>query len=98
MSIIMGYLLNEKKMTAVVAARTEKKVAKHEDIRKELEFWIENKAYNTDNPLVVGGYTAQDIFGLAPFMDGLGVFNFMVTLREDPAKAKEYIDGGFKRK
>jgi len=28
----------------------------------------------------------------------LGVFNFMVTLRDEPAKAKEYIDGGFKRK
>jgi hypothetical protein len=51
-----------------------------------------------DNPLAVGGYTAQDINNLAPFMDGLGVFTFMVTLREDPAKAKEYIEGGFKRK
>ena len=98
MSTIMEYLLNEKKMTEVVAARTEKKMTKYEDIRNEFEFWIKNKVYNTDNPLVVGGYTAQDIYKLAPFMDGLGVFNFMVTLREDPAKAKEYIDGGFKRK
>ena len=94
----MDYLLNDKKMNEAAAARTEKKVTKHEDIRKEFELWIKNKAYNADNPLVVGGYTAQDIYGLAPFMDGLGVFNFMVTLREDPAKAKEYIDEGFKRK
>jgi len=98
MNSIMEYLLNEKQMTEVIAARTEKKVSKYEDIRKEFEYWIKNKAYNTDNPLVVGGYTAQGIHNLAPFMDGLGVFNFMVTLREDPAKAKEYIDGGFKRK
>ena len=98
MNIIMDYLLKEKQMTEPVAARTEKKVSKYEDIRKEFEYWIKNKAYNTDNPLVVGDYTAQDIYKLAPFMDGLGVFNFMVTLREDPAKAKEYIDGGFKRK
>ena len=98
MSAIMEYLLNEKQMTEVVAARTEKKVSKYEDIRKEFELWIKNKAHNADNPLVVGGYTAQDISNLAPFMDGLGVYNFMVTLREDPAKAKEYIDGGFKRK
>jgi hypothetical protein len=94
----MEYLLNEKQMTGVVAERTEKKVSKYDDIRKEFEYWIKNKAYNTDNPLMVGGYTAQDIYNLAPFMDGLGVFNFMVTLRENPAKAKEYIDGGFKRK
>jgi len=98
MNIIMDYLLREKQMTEVVAARTEKKVSKYEDIRKEFEFWIKNKAYNPDNPLAVGGYTAQDIYNLAPFMDGLGVFNFMVTLREDPEKAKEYISEGFKRK
>jgi hypothetical protein len=98
MSIIKDYLLKEKQMTEVVAARTEKKVSKHEDIRKEFEFWIKNKTYNADNPLVVGGYTAQDIYNLAPFMDGPGVFTFMVTLREDPGKAKEYIEGGFKRK
>jgi uncharacterized membrane protein len=85
-------------MTEVVAARTENKVSKYEDIRKEFEFWIKNKTYNTVNPLVIEGYTAKDIFNLAPFLDGLGVFNFMVTLREDPAKAKDYIDGGFKRK
>jgi hypothetical protein len=94
----MDYLLNEKQMTEVVAARTEKKVSKYEDIRNEFELWIKNKAYNSDNPLVVSGYTAQDIYNLAPFMDGLGVYNFMVTLREDPSKAKEYIDNGFKRK
>jgi len=98
MNIIMDYLLKEKQMTEVVAARTEKKVSKYDDIRKEFEYWINNKTYNTDNPLAVGGYTARDIYNLAPFMDGLGVFNFMVTLREDPVKAKEYIDGGFKRK
>jgi len=94
----MKYLLDEKQMTEVIASRTEKKVSKYEDVRKEFEFWIENKTYNAEPPLVVGGYTAQDIYKLAPFMDGLGVFNFMVTLRENPAKAKEYIDSGFKRK
>ncbi|MDR0286691.1 MAG: hypothetical protein LBI03_03140 [Clostridiales bacterium] len=98
MGTIMEYLLKEKKMTEVVASRTETKVAKYEDIRKEAEFWIKNKTYNTESPLVVNGYTAQDIYKLAPFMDGLGVFNFLVTLREDPVKAQEYIDGGFKRK
>jgi len=98
MNIITEYLLNEKKMTGVIAARTEKKVSKYDDIRKEFEYWIKNKTYNEDNPLTVNGYTAMDIYNLAPFMDGLGVYNFMVTLREDPAKAKEYIDGGFKRK
>ena len=98
MSLIMEYLLNEKQMTEIVAVRAEQKISKHEDIRRELEAWIKNRAYTTDNPLAVNGYTALDISKLAPFMDGLGVFNFMVTLREHPVKAKEYIDSGFKRK
>ena len=98
MSIIMDYFLKEKHMTDIVAARMEKKVSIYEDIRQEFEYWIENKVYNPENPLVVGGYTAQDISGLAPFMDGLGVYNFMVTLRDEPEKAREYINSGFKRK
>ena len=97
MNIIMEYLLNEKQLTGVVAELTEKNVSKYEDIRKEFELWLKNRAYNTDSPLVVGGYTAQDIYSLAPFLDGVGVYNFMVTLREDPAKAKEFIDDGFMR-
>ena len=98
MNIIAEYLLNEKQMTEVVAAMTEKKVSKYDDIRNEFEFWLENRSYNVDVPLSIEGYTAQDIYNLAPFLDGVGVFNFMVTLRDNPAKAKEYIDGGFKQK
>ena len=98
MSIIKEYLLNEKQMTEVVAVRTEQKVSKYDDIRIEFERWIKNRTYNTDNPLVVNGYTAQDICQHAPFMDGLGVFTFMVSMRDDPEKAKQYMDEGFKRK
>ena len=94
----MDYLLNEKQMTEIVAARTENKIAKHDDIRSEFEGWIKNRTYDIDNPLVVSEYSAQDIYKLAPFMDGLGVYNFMITLRDEPKKAKEYIAGGFKRK
>lgn len=85
-------------MTEIIATRHEEKVSKYEDIRQEFEFWIQNKTYNADSPLMIDGYTAQGLYNLAPFMDGLGIFNFMVTLRENPVKAKEYIDGGFKRK
>ena len=98
MNIIMEYLLSEKQMTEIIAVRTEKKLSKYDDIRKEFEFWLKNKVYNVESPLIVSGYTAQDISNLAPFMDGVGVCNFLVTLREDPEKAKEYIEGGFKRK
>ena len=96
--MIKEYLLNEKKMTEIVANMTEKKVTKYDDIRQEFEYWIINKAYISDNPLIISGYSASDIYKLAPFMDGLGVFTFMVTLRDEPEKAAEYIKSGFKRK
>jgi hypothetical protein len=98
MDIVMDYFLNEKQMTEIVATRADNKLSKHKDIRNELKNWIRTRIYNTDNPLVINGYSAHDIYNLAPFMDGIGVFNFMVTLREDPEKAKMYIDDGFKRK
>ena len=97
MNIIMDYLLKERQMNEVVANKMEQKVSKYDDIREEFEFWIKNKSFKADSPIVVGGYTAQDISKLAPFMNGLGVYNFLVTLRENPLQAKEYIDGGFKR-
>ena len=88
MEIIRNYLVEEKKMSIVVLERTISKLEKHPDIVAEFEHWIETKEYNTNNPLLVEGYTAVDIFKLAPFLDGLGVFNFLVTLREQPEKAK----------
>ena len=85
-------------MTEIVATRAEEKFSKDEDIRLEFEYWITNKDYKSEEPLIIGGYSAIDIYTLAPFLDGLGVFNFMITLRENPEKAREYIDSGFKRK
>jgi uncharacterized membrane protein len=98
MNIIIDYLLTEKHMTEIVAVRTEKKVSKYDDIRLEFEYWIQKRDYIRDNPIIIEDYSANDIYILAPFMDGLGVFTFMVTLRDEPEKAKEYINEGFKRK
>ncbi|MDR2344126.1 MAG: hypothetical protein LBD86_06320 [Spirochaetaceae bacterium] len=46
----------------------------------------------------VEGYTAEMIARLAPFMDGVGVYNFLVTLRERPDNGKRIIVAGFPRK
>jgi hypothetical protein len=94
----MDYLLKEKKMTEMAAKHADEKISRYEDIRLEFEVWIQNGEYKTENPLTIENYSAMDIFKLAPFLDGLGVFNFMVTLREVPERAKKYIDSGFARK
>lgn len=98
MEKIINYLVNERKQKPEVAAKIASPFEKHDDIRAELERWIEQKEYAQDNYLTIEGYTALAISKLAPFMDGVGVYNFMVTLRERPENAKRIIAEGFVRK
>jgi hypothetical protein len=93
----MDYLLNVQKMPERKAEMLCEKVSKYGDIRAEFENWIENGDY-PENPLVIEGYSVRDISKLASFLDGIGVFVFMVTLRENPERAKGYIKEGFKRR
>jgi len=98
MSIISDYLINAKQQKPEVAAKVSAPFSKHDDIRAELEKWIREQAYPQDNPLAVEGYTAEMISKLAPFMDGVGVYNFLITLRERPDNGKRIIAAGFPRK
>ena len=98
MEKIINHLVNVRKQKPEVAAKISLPLEKHDDIRAELEKWIEERVYTRDNPLTIEGYTAEMISKLAPFMDGVGVYNFMVTLRERPDNAKRIIAEGFPRK
>ena len=98
METIVNYLVNERNQKPQVASKIASPFEKHDDIRVELEKWIEQKEYPQDNPITIEGYTAGMISGLAPFMDGVGVYNFMVTLRERPDNGKRIIAEGFPRK
>jgi hypothetical protein len=98
MENIVNYLINARNQKPEVAAKVSLSFEKHNDIRTELERWIERQAYPHDNPLTIEGYTAEAISKLAPFMDGVGVYNFMVTLRERPDNAKRIIAEGFPRR
>jgi hypothetical protein len=98
MNKIIYYLVNMCKQKPETAARIALPLEKHADIRAELEKWIDVREYNQDNPLIIEGYTAEMISKLAPFMDGVGVYNFMITLRERPDNAKRIIAEGFPRK
>ena len=98
MEKIIHYLVNERGQKQQVAAKIAAPFEKHDDIRAELEKWIEHKEYPQENSLTIEGYTAEMISKLAPFMDGVGVYNFMVTLRERPNNGKRIIAEGFPRK
>jgi len=65
------------------------------DIAAEFAEWIQNGAGDYADGIAVEGYTARKIKELAPFMNGVGVYNFLVSLRENPEMAKQYIAEGF---
>ena len=98
MDTIRKYLIEEKRMSDIIAERTISKLKRNPDIASELMFWITNRTYDMDAPVIIEGYTAADIFKLAPFMDGIGVFTFLISLREQPERAKDAIAAGFPRK
>ena len=95
---IFRYLVSERTQKPEVAAKISASFEKHADIRAELEAWIDTQKYPQNNPLMVEGFTAEAISRLAPFMDGVGVYNFLVSLRERPENAKRIIAEGFSRK
>ncbi len=98
MDKIKNYLINECNQKPEVAIKIASPFEKHDDIRTELETWLEQREYPMDNPLTIEGYSAEAISKLATFMDGVGVYNFLVTLRERPENAKRIIAEGFPRK
>ena len=98
MGKIISYLVDTRNQKSEVAAKIASSFETHNDIRAELENWIERQEYALNNPITIEGYTAEMISKLAPFMDGVGVYNFMVTLRERPENGKRIIAEGFPRK
>lgn len=89
------YMKKEVKLPADRAEGYLSDFIKYPDIGLEFEQWIIHRKYETRNPIKIEGYTAKDISELAPFMTGLGVYNFMVSLREYPEYALLCIKQGF---
>ena len=97
MEKIMSYLIETLKQSERAAKRNCDKLSKYDDIKTEFESWINKQVYPNDG-LQVEGYSAKGISELAPFMNEVGVYNFLVTLRDNPDFAKQMIADGFPRK
>ena len=72
------------------------KIKKYDDIFDEFCHWLEKRDYSMKNPLAVNGYTAKQIHELNPRFEGIGVYNFLIMLREDFQRAKAYMESGFR--
>lgn len=97
MDKIINYLVNELKQTERAAKRNATKLSKYEDIKNEFEQWIKNQEYPEEG-VTIEGYNAKKISEIASFMNGVGVYNFLVTLRDNPELGLQSIKDGFPRR
>lgn len=97
MDEIRDYLKNELNLKEDQVDRYAKNISKYDDIFNEFCAWLKQRNFDFENPVKVEGYTAKRISELAPFMSGVGVYNFLISFREDPERAKFYISEGFPR-
>lgn len=91
---VIEYCIEELKVTPSEAERLFEKVSKYEDIYSEFLNWLDTQNY-TDR-IKIADYSSKQIHELAPNISGIGVYNFMVTLRDNPELAGEIIQSGFK--
>ena len=71
---------------------------KAKDVAAEFEYWIKEHAYKTEEAVTVEGYTARTLSAISEYLDGEGAFMLLIELREDPKKAHDRINGGFRIK
>ena len=94
--LLEKYLVTELRITGGLMFMMIDKIKNYDDIYDEFCYWLENRNYNKEKPVEVAGYTAKQVFELNPKLDGIGVYNFLITLRENPEQAEAYIKSGFK--
>ena len=95
-NLIKKYCIDELQVSTEEAERLCAKVSKYTDIRDEFLNWLSGRNYDMiDTPMNIAGYSAKAIHEIAPSLTGIGVYNFLVTLRDNPALAKEIIASGF---
>ena len=94
-NMLKDYIQKETELNSEIVNEMLSGFIRNPDIGLEFEKRIINQEYETENPIRIEGYTAKDIAELAPFMEVLGVYNFMVSLREYPEYALMSIKAGF---
>ncbi len=93
---IIQYLTNKysslNKFSVIYIAE---KLCKYDEIRDEFLKWVKTGSYDHEEPIDSQGVTAKEIHEIATHLDGVGVYTFMVTLRDEPELAEKIISDGF---
>lgn len=92
--LIQQYIVGEKGYEGIPAEMLFDKITKYKDIRDEFVRWLKERNYDVDDPVVVEGYNALAILDVNPKMDGIGVYNVLVDLRDHPEEMMRMIREG----
>lgn len=93
---IITYLINIAKLTEKRALASYEKLNQHEDILNEFANCINEEQFNyCDNGIIVEGYSAKSLKEkVGNKLSNLGVYNYLIYLRENPDEAKQNLDVG----
>ena len=93
---IITYLINIAKLTEKRALASYEKLNQHEDILNEFANCINEEQFNyCDNGIIVEGYSAKSLKEkVGNKLSDLGVYNYLIYLRENPDEAKQNLDAG----
>lgn len=93
---VMLYITNKySSLNPFSVIQTTEKISKYDDIRNEFLKWIKTGNYDFENPITSYGVTAKEIHEVATHLDGVGIYSFMATLRDEPELAEKIISDGF---
>ncbi|WP_368213049.1 hypothetical protein [Blautia sp. RTP21359st1_E11_RTP21359_211015] len=96
MDEIISYLVEEKGETIVVAKILAQNLCKYEDIKEAFLIWLENRTLQTEPE--IRGYNPVKIHEVRPELEPVGIYQFLVTLRESPDRAEQIINSNFAQK
>lgn len=94
---VREYLIGKQGVSEKTAQFLYQKIHKYPDIYEEFLWWLDTGNYKPEG-ICVEGYTAEKIFEIAPQMNGMGVFNVLVGLRDETERTLQAIEKGFPRK
>ena len=103
---IVDYLKNELKMSQELANGQMQRFKHNEDIFDEFKYWfynykIGNKntiSFEVENPVEVQSYTASILYEkFGDRLHDIGIYNLLISLRENPKETLDLIKRGLPR-
>jgi len=96
--ILEKYITNNTQNSTKTIEEMVKKIVSYDDVFEEfINYILAEKEFETNNPLVVSGYTAQKLFDEYK-LNALGAYNYLIYLMEDNEAALADLKAKLPRK